>query len=216
MTTSGENKQTKAGEIREKYKEKRPSARDMAIVRRSLSGATQREIGAEFGLSAGRVSHIITKVAKWMAARPRELHYLDSADPLSLTERWQLGENLKLEQLHQAIASLWDEWDRSCKPTETWKVSCVEGKDERKIEKTVKSRAGDPRYIGLIRRLLEDVDQARIRAMKRHSRHKESTDATTLEPEQRRLAIHRILELARERNRAATTGGTDPRPESGD
>lgn len=185
---------------------KRPETRNITIFRRALAGVSTREIASEFQLSPSRVRRIVAHVTNWLAEAPRTLRASDLIPELPTDKTELLIANLKLDQLQLGIEQLWREWDRSRRPIKTTKVTEVEGKDARKLEKTSRSQRGDPRYIDLIRRLLVEIERTRQQASKQ-LRKKEKTNDDTLSLEQRRLAVDRILEIARQRSAASRAGG---------
>jgi predicted transcriptional regulator len=99
-----------------------------------LKGETQAAIARELGVSQATISSDLKAIRKeWKESRVRDY---DEA----------LAEQLKRQEVLRPEA--WKGWKESWKPAETTRV--IQKNGEKRAEKTVRERSGDPRFLKIL------------------------------------------------------------------
>jgi hypothetical protein len=125
--------------------------KDLAeIARLYLRGVTQAAIGAQLGLSRQQIGYDLQDLyARWREDASRDIDERKSAE---------------LQKLDRLEAVAWEGWERSCLDAETTHASRTKGRtgkageplpDLEKATKTLKGQAGNPRFLEVIKGLIE-------------------------------------------------------------
>lgn len=97
-----------------------------------VQGWTQARIAQEFGVTQATISTDVKSLhEQWRASGVRD---------------FDLARSIELEKLNLMEREAWEAWKRSSEPSESTKVTST-GENNKRAEKTVKQRVGDPRFL---------------------------------------------------------------------
>ena len=172
-----------------------PSERDRAIFRAvAVEGRPAAEVAAEHGLTAAHLQRIVRKIERLLAER-------------SILEEPPWVRVLHLRRLEHQWNEAMVAWYRSQLPHEVMKATLDPAAKKQRIERTVRPRTGDIRYLEHARKLL-----AEIRAASRDEHEEQNHDVESLTLEQRETELLALLDRLRERAREDEALGTDCGP----